>query len=85
VDTLDNKYQIEQLLGKGGMGAIYRATHLGTKRTVAVKVIVRDHIKPKQIIAVHVSPPNAEKVAAQLKQAFPGAVAFTTMLEKKQY
>jgi serine/threonine protein kinase len=39
VDVLDNKYQIEQLLGQGGMGAVYRATHLGTKRTVAVKLI----------------------------------------------
>ena len=39
MDVLENKYQIEQLLGQGGMGAVYRATHLGTKRTVAVKLI----------------------------------------------
>ena len=39
MQLLDGKYQIEQLLGEGGMGAVYRATHLGTKRTVAIKVI----------------------------------------------
>ncbi|HJY26468.1 MAG TPA: serine/threonine-protein kinase [Pyrinomonadaceae bacterium] len=39
MDVLDNKYQVEQLLGQGGMGAVYRATHLGTRRTVALKVI----------------------------------------------
>jgi serine/threonine protein kinase len=39
MEVLDGKYQIEQLLGQGGMGAVYKAVHLGTKRTVAVKVI----------------------------------------------
>ena len=37
---LDGKYRIEGLLGQGGMGAVFVATHLGTTRTVAVKVIV---------------------------------------------
>ena len=37
---LDGKYRIERQLGKGGMGAVFLAIHLGTTRTVAVKVIV---------------------------------------------
>jgi serine/threonine protein kinase len=38
--VLDGKYRIERQLGKGGMGAVFHAIHLGTTRAVAVKVIV---------------------------------------------
>src|SRR5215212_6748863 len=38
--SLDEKYFIDKQLGKGGMGAVFLATHLGTDRPVAVKVIV---------------------------------------------
>jgi len=37
--TLDNKYRVEKQLGQGGMGAVYLATHIGTLRPVALKVI----------------------------------------------
>src|ERR1041385_1000790 len=37
--VLDEKYQLERLLGRGGMGAVYLATHLGTERYVALKLI----------------------------------------------
>jgi serine/threonine protein kinase len=34
-----NKYQIESLLGRGGMGAVYRATDTVLARTVAIKLL----------------------------------------------
>jgi L-ascorbate metabolism protein UlaG (beta-lactamase superfamily) len=49
------------------------------------QTIVREHIKPRQIIAVHISPSEGETTSAQIRQTFPGAVAFTTLLEKKHF
>jgi DNA-binding beta-propeller fold protein YncE/predicted Ser/Thr protein kinase len=35
-------YRIDALLARGGMGVVYRATHLGLERPVALKVIARE-------------------------------------------
>ncbi|HZS46945.1 MAG TPA: serine/threonine-protein kinase [Blastocatellia bacterium] len=50
-ELLDNKYQIERLLGQGGMGAVYQAIHLGTKRMVAVKVIHPQYSNDEEFVA----------------------------------
>ncbi|WP_051670689.1 protein kinase domain-containing protein [Bryobacter aggregatus] len=48
--TLDNKYLIEKLLGKGGMGSVYMALHTGTKRTVAVKIIAPQYMRNRELL-----------------------------------
>jgi L-ascorbate metabolism protein UlaG (beta-lactamase superfamily) len=47
--------------------------------------LVRDHIKPKQVIAVHVSPADASDVTEQIKKLFPDAITFTRILESQRF
>ncbi len=39
LNTVIGKYRIEKLVGAGGMGEVYRATNLQTRKTVAVKAL----------------------------------------------
>jgi serine/threonine protein kinase len=47
---LDEKYLVESRLGGGGMGAVYFATHVGTSRPVAIKVIAPDLMRDEVIV-----------------------------------
>jgi serine/threonine protein kinase len=50
-EILDAKYRIDKQLGAGGMGNVYLATHLGTTRVVAVKVIAPKWAEEPQFLA----------------------------------
>jgi serine/threonine protein kinase len=48
--VLDDKYRLEQLLGQGGMGAVFLATHLGTERYVALKLIAPQFMRNEEFV-----------------------------------
>ena len=48
--VIDEKYRLERLLGRGGMGAVYLATHLGTARYVAVKLITPQFMANEEFV-----------------------------------
>lgn len=48
--TLDGKYRLDSRLGQGGMGAIYRATHLMLGKQVAVKLIKPELVTSPDIV-----------------------------------
>jgi len=48
--VLDEKYRLERLLGQGGMGAVYLATHLGTDRYVALKLITPQFMRNQEFV-----------------------------------
>jgi serine/threonine protein kinase len=46
---LAGKYRIDGMLGRGGMGAVYRATHVMLNKTVAVKTITPDLVTSTEV------------------------------------
>ncbi len=49
--TLDGRYQIREMLGEGGMGAVYMAEHLSLRKQVALKVIRAEFAGNEEIAA----------------------------------
>ena len=41
---LGGRYQVQQVIGIGGFGAVYRCTQLNMNQTVAVKVLRNEHL-----------------------------------------
>ena len=62
--TLAERYEIEQLLGIGGMAVVYRARHLLTRRTVAVKILKPDMVFSNPLLAKYFA--NEAKATANL-------------------
>jgi serine/threonine protein kinase len=49
--SLLGQYRLEELIGEGGMGRIYRATHLHLDRTLAIKVLAPQLARDRQLVA----------------------------------
>jgi len=48
IGTVVREYTLDKLLGKGGMGEVYRAEHVHTGQQVAVKVLFPDLLRDEQ-------------------------------------
>ena len=64
---INNRYQIEDTLGKGGMAVVYKAHDLTLDRDVAIKVLLqkystdpafREHFQQEAKAAANLSHPN---------------------------
>ena len=51
----------------------------------AGRKLVKDQFNPKQVIAVHISPNEAEKISEDLKKINPEIIAFTKILEERSF
>src|ERR1044072_6085641 len=70
--TFDEKYLVEEQLGAGAMGAVYRARHLSMDRPVAIKFLQQRLVKDEAArIRFHT------EARAAVKLRHPNAVSVT--------
>ncbi len=69
---LDDKYRLDEKIGEGGMGKVYRGTHIQMDHTVAIKVL-HPHLSSDQIAVERFR--REARAAAYIRH--PNAVAVT--------
>jgi serine/threonine protein kinase len=69
--VVDGRYHLEAMLGRGGMGLVYRAAHVGLRRQVAVKILhpslaassdVRNRFEREALAVGRIDHPNCVSV-----------------------
>ncbi len=49
-EVYGDRYRLDEQIGVGGMGVVYRATHLGLERDVVVKLLARDRLDDRAAV-----------------------------------
>lgn len=85
--VLDEKYRLDNKIGSGGYGVIYKATHLGMQRSVAVKIFrpasgnantqALERFRLEGISACRVNHPNAVTILDS--NITPSGIAYLVM------
>ena len=69
--TLDGKYVVVELLGRGGMGEVYRARQLPMDREVAIKVLYKEFLRTPQDVKRFVREASA---ASRMKSRYAAMI-----------